>query len=159
MLRLARFVGIVGACLALSACPRRYAAWVVPGSARGNLTIGVGSDRGSSRGIEVGLIAFADCADHDSAIRRSGIYLPLRLKRLPWSATATAQPTTVQRVVYGRLPAGFRQLSATVEPLTAGCYVAEVDGGTAGGSAYARFVIDSAGRVREVSSTGRPNER
>src|SRR2546423_13480474 len=141
---------LVAFALILSGCPRRYAAWLTLGSTRTNLSIGVGETRNSESGIEVGLFAIAQCADHDATIRKPGMYSPERLKRLPWAIEFTSSPVVLTHVTYGRLPAGFRELSATAAPLSRGCYVAEVEGVNNGGSAYARFSIDSAGRASEI---------
>ena len=75
---------------------------------------------------------------------------PDRLKRVPWSIVSAEPPPTLTNVSYGQVPAGFSQISPPRMQLATGCYVAEASGSSAGGTAYVRFQIDSAGQVREL---------
>jgi hypothetical protein len=148
LLRYTRTLASVGLVI-LSACPRRYAAWLEVGPQAQAISVAVGRERGDREGIDVGYFAVASCTDHDAAIQQPGQLAESRLARLPWAIVRAVDAGDVQRIVYGVVPAGYRQLSRAAAPLGAGCYVAEVYGAH-GGHAYVRFEIDGAGSAREL---------
>jgi len=111
----------LGFTLLTGGCLRRRVIWVVPGSTRSHLVFGISDKVGGDHAVSWSLLKVYRCGVTDSG---GGI---------EWLVTDVAplEDTGPTRVVYGDVPPGY-QSSQGPAPLTAGCYWAEVGGGSSG---------------------------
>ena len=111
--------------LLLAACPRRTAIWLVGQEAPGRPVFGVG-DTYRGRPTWLGTLIVAPCEGFDGTARNA-----------VWFLAQDSASVVVSRVVYGRVPQGYaatsymsheRSRTAVSPPLSAGCYIAELEG-------------------------------
>ena len=126
--------------LALAACPMKSAIWIVAGSTREHLEFGISDKRFGNNSIQWGLLVVRDCTPGGGEATQK-TYWVLERKPENWNGNWP------NRVRYGQTPIDFKT-TVGVEQLASGCYEASVIG-----TGQVRFLIDSAGAVRELSSS------
>ena len=135
-------IGVAALALALVACPRQTAVWIVGQEAPGRPVFGVGkTQRGQPTYLSYFIVA--PCEGFDGTTRNA-----------TWRISDADEMRNLSRITYGRVPAGYAtspyygHLSApdtvVAPPLTPGCYVANTDG-----SGHVRFRVGPDGSVLE----------
>jgi hypothetical protein len=122
------------ALLVLTACPKRNAIWLVPGSTADSLVFAIGKTRGAAEPIpDLGGLVVYTCSSNSSSGQHT-------VWDIAPSETHTSMPP---QVTFGETPPGYVSRTAP-EALRAGCY-------TASRGANVSFTVLSGGAVRETS--------
>jgi hypothetical protein len=126
---------ILAAAIAVAACTKPTAIWIIPESQDNELWFGLGRSGTEEQPGAVLLVAVYACHSLNEAADE--------MWSIVWDqmSAATSLPS---RVKYGDLPEGFQE-SVAAKPLKEGCYVARTDG-----SGYVQFEVLDSGQVREV---------
>ena len=130
--------------LVLAACKAERAIWLAGQAEPGRPVFGIGDEeRGSP--VLVATLIVSPCDGYDGTGRNARWFL----------VREDQESGPLARVTYGRIPAGFaatryrteeKSTTAVAPPLTAGCYVADIDGGRT-----LRFEIGADGTARALT--------
>ena len=115
------------------------AMWVEPGSTASRMVFRIANtNRTGPPRVPMGTIAVNRCQSWSDIM---------------WEIEPVRDSASVERVVYGVVPPGFRERTPP-KPLDVGCYIAHVESG-----AETWFEVDSVGTVTEVSVEERARRR
>ena len=129
---------LVAAVIMTTACMKRSAIWVMPGSTAQRLVLLVGEKRGGATGLlEVDQLRVATCRSSSQ---------PSRPSREMWSLRSSDHPNghALTRIAYADVVPGFKS-EAAAEALVPGCYEASISG--IGISASTEFLVSPDGHV------------
>lgn len=127
-----------GCVAVLLGCPEPTAVWLADGATTANPVLAFGKESGKSQPIGLAFLRLDPCAALEQ-----GRYPPA--EEAAWFIESISERVDVERLTYGVLPDGFREVAASMSLQIGSCYTVTING-----TGSLRFRVNPDGLLQEV---------